>query len=134
MKLCTVCGVATSRPGSRCTEHARQPNRSRRNALYGDAGHRRPLATEGLRRIVRFLRDLRASWDTGGEWERAKLVASVYDRVVVNYRAIVEVDLTEDAKHHGLALALPERLKVVMARPAGLEPTAFCSGGRRSIH
>ena len=34
MKLCTICGVVTSRPGSRCTEHARQSNRSRHNALY----------------------------------------------------------------------------------------------------
>ena len=35
MKLCTVCGVVTSRTGSRCTTHARQSNRSRHNALYG---------------------------------------------------------------------------------------------------
>jgi len=34
MKLCTVCGVVTSRPGSRCTKHARQSNRSRHNASY----------------------------------------------------------------------------------------------------
>jgi len=34
MKLCTVCGVVTSRPGSRCTVHARLSNRSRHNALY----------------------------------------------------------------------------------------------------
>lgn len=34
MKLCTVCGVLTSRPGSRCTVHARASNRSRHNALY----------------------------------------------------------------------------------------------------
>ena len=34
MKLCTVCGVVTSRPGSRCTTHARLSNRSRHNALY----------------------------------------------------------------------------------------------------
>ena len=34
MKLCTVCGVATSRAGSRCTEHARQSSHSRHNALY----------------------------------------------------------------------------------------------------
>ena len=27
VKLCTVCGVVTSRVGSRCTEHARQSNR-----------------------------------------------------------------------------------------------------------
>jgi len=34
MKLCTVCGVVTSRSGSRCTVHARLSNRSRHNALY----------------------------------------------------------------------------------------------------
>ena len=34
MKLCTVCGVVTSRAGSRCTEHARESSRSRHNALY----------------------------------------------------------------------------------------------------
>ena len=39
-----------------------------------------------------------------------------------------------DAKRHGLAWALLEQVVVVLARPAGLEPTAFCSGGRRSIH
>ena len=83
--------------------------------------------------IVRFLRDLKASWAGGGEWERAKLVASVYDRIVVNDREVVEVELTDDAKRHGLAWALPEQVVVVLARPAGLEPTTFCSGGRRSI-
>ncbi len=34
MKLCPVCGVVTSRTGSRCATHARQSNRSRHNALY----------------------------------------------------------------------------------------------------
>jgi hypothetical protein len=34
MTLCTVCGVVTSCPGSRCTVHARSSNRSRHNALY----------------------------------------------------------------------------------------------------
>lgn len=34
MKLCTVCGVVTSRSGSRCLTHARLFNRSRHNALY----------------------------------------------------------------------------------------------------
>jgi hypothetical protein len=33
VKLCTVCGVVTSRAGSRCIQHARQSNRSRHNAL-----------------------------------------------------------------------------------------------------
>ena len=83
--------------------------------------------------IVRFLRDLKAAWAGGGEWERAKLVASVYDKVVVNDREVIEVELTDDARRHGLAWALPEQVVVELARPAGLEPTAFCSGGRRSI-
>jgi DNA invertase Pin-like site-specific DNA recombinase len=69
--------------------------------------------------IVRFLRDLEASWAEGGEWERAKLVASVYDKIVVNDREVVEVELTEDAKRHGLTWALPEKVVVVLARPAG---------------
>ena len=72
----------------------------------------------------------------GAETEPAvpeRLVASIYDKIVVNDREVIEVELTEDAKRHGLALALPETVKVVMARPAGLEPTTFCSGGRRSI-
>jgi hypothetical protein len=71
-------------------------------------------------RIVRFLRDLKLAWEKGGEAERANLVASVYDRVIVTDRGIVEVELTEDAMRHGLALALalPERVKVVLARPA----------------
>jgi 5-methylcytosine-specific restriction endonuclease McrA len=34
VKLCTVCGVITSRAGSRCTAHDRQSNRSPHNALY----------------------------------------------------------------------------------------------------
>ena len=58
---------------------------------------------------------------------------SVYDKVVVNDREVIEVELNEDAKRHGFAWALPEEVVVVLARPAGLEPTAFCSGGRRSI-
>lgn len=69
--------------------------------------------------IVRFLRDLNAAWAEVGEWERAKLVASVYDRIAVNDKEVVEVEFTDDAKRHGLAWALPEQVVVVMARPAG---------------
>jgi hypothetical protein len=52
---------------------------------------------------------------------------------VVNENEVVEVELTDHAKRHGLVWALPEEIRVALARPAGLEPTAFCSGGRRSI-
>jgi len=48
MKLCTVCGVVTSRAGSRCTEHARQSNRSRHNALYSTRGWQRLSAHDPL--------------------------------------------------------------------------------------
>ena len=42
MKLCTVCGVVTSRAGSRCLEHARQSNRRlRSDGTFGDGRHRK---------------------------------------------------------------------------------------------
>ena len=84
--------------------------------------------------IVRFLRDLQAAWEQGGEAERAALVASVYDRIVATDQGIIEVELTEDAMRHGLAIALPELVKVVLARPARLELTTFWSATRCSIH
>jgi hypothetical protein len=61
------------------------------------------------------------------------VVQTVNDKVGVNDREVPELEFTDDARRHGLAWALPEQVVVVLARPAGLEPTAFCSGGRRSI-
>lgn len=84
--------------------------------------------------VVRFLRDLQAAWALGGEEERAALVASVYERIVATDQGIIEVELTEDAMRHGLAIALPELVKVVLARPARLELTTFWSATRCSIH
>jgi hypothetical protein len=49
---------------------------------------------------------LKLARERGGEAERANLVASAYDRVVVTDKGIVEVELTEDAMRHGLAIAL----------------------------
>jgi 5-methylcytosine-specific restriction enzyme A len=51
VKLGTVCGVVTSRAGSRCAEHARQSNRSRHNAVYSTRAWQRPIA--GLLRAWR---------------------------------------------------------------------------------
>jgi len=81
--------------------------------------HRRPRRRSDGDAIVRFLRDLEAAWAQAAEWERAELVASVYDRIVVNDREVVEVELSDDAKRHGLAWALPEDVVVILARPAG---------------
>jgi 5-methylcytosine-specific restriction protein A len=60
MKLCTVCGVATSRPGSRCTEHARQSNRSRHNALYSTRAWQRLSA-----RVLRAWHGEHGDWCPG---------------------------------------------------------------------
>lgn len=60
MKLCTVCGVVTSRAGSRCTEHARQSNRSRHNALYSTRAWQRLSA-----RVLRAWRGEHGDWCPG---------------------------------------------------------------------
>ncbi len=60
MKLCTVCGVATSRLGSRCTKHARQSNRSRHNALYSTRAWQRLSA-----RVLRAWRGQHGNWCPG---------------------------------------------------------------------
>ena len=60
MKLCTVCGVVTSRAGSRCTEHARRSNRSRHNALYSTRAWQRLSA-----RVLRAWRGEHGSWCPG---------------------------------------------------------------------
>ncbi|HUW17299.1 MAG TPA: HNH endonuclease [Actinomycetes bacterium] len=60
MKLCTVCGVVTSRAGSRCTKHARQSNRSRHNALYSTRVWQRLSA-----RVLRAWRGEHGEWCPG---------------------------------------------------------------------
>ena len=60
MKLCTVCGVVTSRAGSRCTEHARESNRSRHNALYSTRAWQRLSA-----RVLRAWRGEHGNWCPG---------------------------------------------------------------------
>ena len=57
--------------------------------------------------------------------KRAQLVGRIYQRITVQDGAIVKVELTEAAKRLGFLAALPAT--VVMARPAGLEPTTFRS-------
>ena len=60
MKLCTVCGVIISRTGSRCTQHARQSNRSRHNALCSTRAWQRLSA-----RVLRAWRGERGDWCPG---------------------------------------------------------------------
>ena len=51
VKLRAVCGVVTIRAGSRCTDHARQSNRSRHKALYSRRAWQR-LSARVLRASV----------------------------------------------------------------------------------
>ena len=60
MKLCTVCGVVTSRASSRCTDHARQSNRSRHNDLYSTRAWQRLNA-----RVLRAWRGEHGDWCPG---------------------------------------------------------------------
>ncbi len=60
VNLCTVCGVLTSRAGSRCTEHARQSNRSRHNALYSTRAWQRLSV-----RVLRAWRGEHGHWCPG---------------------------------------------------------------------
>jgi hypothetical protein len=61
----------------------------------------------------------------------AILVGVIYRRIVVEGDRFVGVELTEEAKANGLALALPRN--VAVARPARLELTTFWSATRCSI-
>jgi hypothetical protein len=86
-----------------------------------------PPAASGIEPdlAVAWLTDLKRSWEWADEGERAKLVAAVYRRIIVEGARFVGVELTEEAKAHGLALALPRI--VALARPARLELTTFRS-------
>jgi hypothetical protein len=60
VKLCTVGGVVTSRAGNRCTEHARETNRSRHNALSGTRAWQRLSA-----RVLHSWRGKHGNWCRG---------------------------------------------------------------------
>jgi DNA invertase Pin-like site-specific DNA recombinase len=69
---------------------------------------------------IRWLRDVRSMWRAMDDEGRRELAAGIYERITVTSGGIVEVEPTQEALRHGIALALPER--VVLARPEGLEP------------
>ena len=75
---------------------------------------------------VAVLREFAETWaevESGGPEERAalaRLIASVYERVTVKGREVVEVELTQTAYAQGFAPALPERVEWVRARPTGV--------------
>jgi 5-methylcytosine-specific restriction protein A len=77
VKLCTVCGVVTSRAGSRCTEHARQSNRSRHNALYSTRAWQRLSA-----RVIRAWRGQHGNWCPGYQRDAHPATDLTVDHVV----------------------------------------------------
>ena len=60
MKLCTVCGVVTSRAGSRCAAHARRSSPSRHSAVYRTRAWQRLSA-----RVLRAWRGEHGDWCPG---------------------------------------------------------------------
>lgn len=72
-----MCGVATSRAGSRCTEHARQSNRSRHNALYSTRAWQRLSA-----RVVRAWRGEYGNWCPGYQRDAHPAADLTADHVV----------------------------------------------------
>jgi 5-methylcytosine-specific restriction protein A len=60
VKLCTVCGVVTSRAGSRCAAHARRSSPSRHSGIYRTRAWQRLSA-----RVLRAWRGERGDWCPG---------------------------------------------------------------------
>ena len=77
MKLCTVCGVVTSRANSRCADHARQSNRSRHNALYSTRAWQRLSA-----RVLRAWRGEHGNWCPGYQRPAHRAADLTVDHVV----------------------------------------------------
>lgn len=72
-------------------------------------------------RAVRWLRDIAGLWGAAKPEERQEIAALIYDRIMVRGPEFVGVRLTETALAHGLAIALPERVRWVQARPTGVD-------------
>jgi 5-methylcytosine-specific restriction endonuclease McrA len=75
--MCSVCGVLTSRPGSRCTTHARQSNRSRHNAFYSTRTWQRLSA-----RVLRAWRGEHGEWCPGYQRPAHQATDLTVDHVV----------------------------------------------------
>lgn len=69
---------------------------------------------------IRWLADMSRAWEYADLEARHKVVAALYDRIVVRSDGFVEVELSAAANAHVVAAAMPE--KVVLARPAGVGP------------
>ena len=103
-----------------------------------DAVAERTAAGLPAQRAVEWLRALGESLRaTDKSKEKADVLHAIYDRITVAGPEIVGVRLTQAAYAHGLALALPEKVKwrarqVSSAPSASARQTASTSDGSRS--
>ena len=148
-KLCTVCGVVTSRAGSRCSEHAWQSNRGRHNALYSTRAWQRLSA-----RVLRVWRGEHGNWCPGYQRPDHAAADLTVDHVVPlaaggapfdiakHRRALSIVQLDEGCVDRpgwgspcGDALARRPRLPTVCSRPGfagfGAPGISVCHRSRR---
>jgi hypothetical protein len=99
VKLCTLCGVLTSRSGSRCTEHARQSNRCRHNTLYSTRAWQRLSA-----RLLRTWHGEHGNWRPGYERDAHHASDLTVDHVVPLAAGLVVLVVGLaflDREHHG---------------------------------
>jgi hypothetical protein len=73
-------------------------------------------------RAIGWLSNIKKLWAAMDAEGRRDLAAAIYQRVTVKDGVIQQVELTPSAYAHGAALALPDRVLVTVARPAGFEP------------
>ncbi len=98
------------------------------------AGHVARSPGKSIARARRRIRSLLAGDPAGRRWLE-EWDTLTWEGPEAAMRAMVSTtrrgaDSGGNTRYHGEARSWVRK----MARPAGLEPTAFCSGGRRSIH
>lgn len=90
-------------------------------ALRDQAATHAPRSTSGVAadRAVAYLREIKERWPVASPAIQAEIIAAIYDRVVVRGPEFVAVTLTPAAYAHGLAIALPERVRTGGVSPEG---------------
>ncbi len=92
-------------------------------ALREQAPAQPTLGTVPAELAVAYLRQLKDRWGDATPATKAELVAAIYDRIVVQGPEFVGVTLTPAAYAHGLAIAMPERVRSELVSPEGLGQT-----------
>lgn len=79
-----------------------------------------PAGRYDAERAITWMRDFAETWRAKMDnRQRAELMATVYERIEVRGPTFASIELTDAAYRNGLALALPERVRVAMVSPEG---------------